>query len=386
MKTAIIDGKIIHHGSVLRGYVLLIDKTILKIIHKKDFHDRVPFHIVDAKGYYVSPGLIDIHIHGLHGHDTMDANHSAIKTLAELAPQHGVTTLLPTTMTADQAHLHRVIDNVADYQKHPLITGAHILGVHMEGPFINPQYSGAQGKDHICPPDINFIKRHRDIIKMITFAPEMDKEQHFIDTIKKEFDIVLSIGHSAATYEQAVNAFRRGVTHVTHCFNAMPALHHRKPGLIGATLSHAFTCDFICDDFHINPALYQGIVHAKEKKHIVLISDSIRATGLGDGFYDLGGHNAEVKNGISKFPDGTIAGSTLKLNQAVANMYKATNITLPEAIEFASLNPARTLRIDHYTGSFEQGNNADIIFHDTDMNIYATWIDGKLFYQAQSNI
>lgn len=384
---AITNGKIITPNNVTQDKVLLFNETIEKIIDEKYFMEKLNYdqssniEIIDAQGNYVSPGFIDVHIHGSGGYDTMDAEVDSIEGISEVIIKNGVTSFLPTTMTMDRKKIYKSLDNVEQCMKLKL-KGARILGAHLEGPFINEKYKGAQKEDYIIKPEYDFIEKYKDIIRIITLAPEKDVNFNFIREIKEKTDINLSIGHSNATYEEAMESINVGVNGATHLFNAMTPLNHRNPGIIGAIFNSNVYCELIADTIHINPAIFQILVKIKGIDKLILITDSMRAGCLNDGISELGGQKVIVKNNSARLEDGTLAGSILTLNAAVKNFIEYTDVKIYEAVNMASLNPAKYLKIDNKTGSIEIGKNADIIIFDDDFHVKQTIIEGKTVYNA----
>jgi len=374
---AIINGKIVTPHEVLENKVLVTDHG--KIV---EISDDVPSgaNIVDAKGRIVAPGFVDVHIHGSMGADVMDGTVDAIKTVATGIAQYGTTSFLPTTMTMAKEAVYQSLEAVRQLQGELIVGAAEVLGAHLEGPFINKKYKGAQNEAFVVLPDAGWIKDFSDVIKLVTYAPEMDSELHFTKTVKAETEVTLSIGHSDASYGLASQAIQCGCAHITHLFNAMTGLHHRDPGIVGAALTHDVFTELIADKVHVNQHLFQFVKDNKGKDRVVLITDSMRAGCMKDGIYDLGGQAAHVKEGVARLKDGTLAGSVLTLNQAVRNFYENTDATLPEAIGMATLNPATSIKVADRKGSLEVGKDADVIILDEAFNCHATWVKGNLAY------
>ncbi len=375
---AIINGKLILKDRILEGKTLLYSDKIEGIV------DEVPkeVEIIDAKGNYVAPGLIDIHIHGYLGCDVCDASKDSIKTIASGIMKNGVTGFLPTTMTVSLATIKKSLQVCRDLKEDSKTwDGACILGVHAEGPFINPKKKGAQDEKYILKPDANFVKEYQDIIKIITLAPEMDDDYKEISKMRKETDVIISMGHSDATYQEALNSTYVGVRHATHTFNAMSPLNQRNPGVVGAIMNSDVTCELIVDTFHIHPALYDIMFKLKGEK-LCFITDCLPAGGLPDGEYTLGGEKFISKGIECRLLDGTIAGSILKLNKGILNVYTNSTIPLYECVNCASLNPARAIGVDKYKGSIEIGKDADIIIVDNEFNVLKTIIGGNVKYEA----
>lgn len=383
---AIINGKIVTEESIIEGKVLLFHHKIVDIIDEEQLEKykikkyNKEIEVMDAGGRYIGPGFIDLHIHGSGGGDTMDGSLEALNKISATICQRGVTSFLPTTMTMEIDRIHRALDTIQEATNTDM-EGAKVIGAHMEGPFISEKYKGAQSRAHIKKPDYDIVKDYLDVIKIITLAPEMDESHDFIKRIKKESDIVLSIGHSNATYEAAKEAIRNGIGHATHIFNAMTPLNHREPGIVGAIFNSDISCELIADTIHVHPDLFKLLVKIKGKEKLVLITDCIRAGGMGDGVYDLGGQEVVVKDNSARLPDGTLAGSILDLNLAVKNMVKSTDLKIHEVMAMACLSPAKVIGIEGKKGSIKQGKDADIIIFDANFNIYTTIVEGKIVFK-----
>lgn len=372
---AIINGKIITRSGVLENKVLVFNETIQQI------QEEVPTdcHVIDAKGMYIAPGLIDVHVHGSCGADTMDQTKEAIEVISAGISKNGVTSFLPTTMTMSQEDIYGALEVIRLCMNQPL-NGAKVLGAHMEGPFINAIYKGAQLDKYIIKPSYQLIENYTDVIKLVSYAPEMDENYSFTKEVKEKTDITLSIGHTNATYNQAKEAFNCGCSHVTHLFNAMTSLNHREPGVVGAALTSDVFTELIADTIHVNQQLFQFVLDNKGKHKMVLITDSMRAGCMKDGVYDLGGQAVFVKDGAARLESGNLAGSVLMLNKAVYNFFKNTDLTIDEAIHMASLNPATSIGIANCKGSLEIGKDADISIFDEEMNCYLTIVEGREVY------
>ncbi len=382
--TLIKGGKIILENEILLNKALLFDEKIIDILEEENLSHRGltnEMEIIDARGDYVSPGFIDIHIHGAGGRDTMDGEISALRIISQTIAKSGVTGFLPTTMSMEKQKIWKALDAIGEGMKADF-KGAKILGAHMEGPFISAQYKGAHKEAYLCKPDFDFIRNYTDIIKIITLAPEEDPQFHFIRRVQEDCDIVLSMGHTAADYETAMAAIRHGVSHATHLFNAMPPFHHRAPGVLGAIFNSNISFELIADTVHTHPAIFQTLLNAKGKDKMILITDSIRAGFMKPGSWDLGGQTVMVNQDSVRLPDGTLAGSILKLNQAVGNILKYTDIKIFEAVALASLNPAKLLHVDHAKGSIEIGKDADLVIFDEALNIKRTLSAGETIFQS----
>ena len=377
---AIVNGKLILKDRIVEGKALLYTDVIEGIVEA----DKVPAdaEIIDAAGKYVAPGLIDLHIHGYLGKDVCDGSVESMKTICEGIVKNGVTGFLPTTMTVSMDVIIKALETCRSLMEESKTwNGTTILGVHAEGPFINTKKKGAQNPEYILVPSAEFVKEYADVIRIISLAPEMDVDFKEITKMRKETDVVVSMGHTDADYETAMAATNVGVRHATHLFNAMSPLAHRNPGVVGAALNSDVTVELIVDTFHVNPALYNMVYKLKGDK-LCFITDCLPAGGLPEGEYTLGGQKFVSKGIECRLPDGTIAGSILALNKGVWNVYTNTDIPLYECVNCASLNPAKAIHIDDKKGSLEIGKDADIIITDNEFNVEKTIIGGTVRYGA----
>lgn len=374
---ALINGKILMENEILEDRALLFDTKIREICKVEDINHYEVTEIIDANNLYISPGFIDIHIHGSGGFDTMDGDINALEKISKTIAAYGTTSFLPTTMTMEKSHIIKALDTIKKAMSTETKNGANILGVHLEGPFINPIFKGAQNSEYIIEPDYEFIKNYLDIIKIITMAPEIKGSFDFMDLIKQNSSAVLSIGHSNATYEEAMEAIERGISHSTHIFNAMTPLHHRNPGVVGAVFNSEITCELIADNIHVHPELFRFLIKAVGENRICLITDSMRAGCMKDGCYDLGGQSVIVKDGSARLTDGQLAGSVLTLNLAVKNFFESTDYPLNKIVNMVSINPAKVIGFDNQKGSIEKGKDADIILFDKEISIKSVFIEGK---------
>lgn len=374
---AIKNAKIVLEDRIEEGKVLLFSDKIEKIT------DNIPegYEVIDAHGGYVTPGFIDLHIHGYLGKDVCDANVDSIKTIAGGLVENGVTGFLPTTMTVDMEVIKGALDACREVRNSGEYYGSTILGVHAEGPFISASKKGAQDERYILKPDADFVKANADIIKIITLAPEEDKDFAEIKKMAEETDVVVSMGHTSADYKTAMESTKNGVKHATHLFNAMTPMTHRAPGVVGAALNSDVTCELIVDTYHVDPALYEMVYRMKGRK-LCFITDCLPAGGLPEGEYTLGGAKIIYKNNLCKLEDGTIAGSVLKLNKGVWNVFTNTSIPLHECVNCATLNPANAIGVADRKGSIEVGKDADIVILDNEFNVKKTIIGGVVRYEA----
>lgn len=375
----IINGKVVLPDSVAENVAVVFGDKIEKILPAEEI-DLSGYEVIDAKGNYVAPGLVDIHIHGYLGEDASDANADGLKKMAEGLVANGVTSWCPATMTIAKEDIKKAYDCIRQVKNSGEYYGAKILGVNSEGPFINPSKKGAQAEEHILRPDADFILENADIVKLFTVAPEVDGAKECIEKVRANSDITVSMGHTDATYEEANAGIAAGITHTTHLFNAMTALMHRNPGVVGAALSDDnVSCELIADTFHVNKGLFKLVSKIKGDK-LCIITDCLRSGGMPDGDYTLGGQPITKKGIECRLADGTIAGSVLTLNKGVYNLLENTDLSVNEAVNCASLNPARVVCEGNSIGSIEEGKKADIIIADDKFGIISTIIDGEVRY------
>ena len=376
---AIKNGKIIFENGVEQGLAILFDDKILSILSEEEIPEDA--EVIDAKGGYICPGLIDLHIHGYLGRDVCDGSVESMQIISRGLLENGVTGYLPTTMTVDMSVIEGAISACRTLMQSGEFYGSTILGVHAEGPFISASKKGAQDERFILKPSAEFVKKHADVIKVITLAPEEDEGFAAIEEIARDTDVVVSMGHTSADYKTAFASTEAGVRHATHLFNAMTPMTHRAPGVVGAALNSDVSCELIVDTYHVDSALFDLVYKLKGRK-MCAITDCLPAGGLPEGEYTLGGAKIVYRDNICRLEDGTIAGSVLKLNKGVWNIYKNSSIPLNECVNCASLNPATTLGIQEKKGSIAVGKDADIIILDDDFNLVKTIIGGKVRYEA----
>lgn len=381
---AIKNGKTILEDGIVLGKAVLINDKIVDVVDENDIPKDA--EIIDAEGGYIAPGFIELHIHGYLGKDVCDASEESIRIISKGLLENGVIGYLPTTMTVDMEVIKGAIQSVRALMaesKTPEFDGTQILGVHAEGPFISESKKGAQDPRYILKPDADFVKANSDVIRVITLAPEEDDADFSqIKRITTETDVVVSMGHTSADYDTAIAGVKAGVRHATHLFNAMTPLTHRGPGVVGAALnSDEVSTELIVDTHHVNKALFDTVYKLKGRK-LVFITDCLPAGGLPEGEYTLGGAKIIYKNDLCRLEDGTIAGSVLKLNKGVWNVYTNSKIPLHECVNCASLNPATTLGIADSKGSIKAGKDADLVILDNEFNVKKTIIGGKIKYEA----
>lgn len=341
--------------------------------------------LVDARGGWIVPGFIDLHVHGGGGGDTMDATFDALCAVARCHAQYGTTAFLATTVTAPHDRLLEVAAAVREAVGR-WTGGAQVLGLHLEGPYVSPKRAGAQNTAHMRPPAPEELEElfaaAGGTWRLVTLAPELPGA---VDAIRwlAERGVVVSIGHSDATYEEAAAGIAAGARHATHLFNAMRVLHHREPGVVGAALAHAeVTVELIADGEHVHPAALALAVACKGPQRTALVTDCMRARGLPDGVYKLGDLDVLVQGGKARLaasPD-TIAGSLLTMGEAVRFLVRTVGVPLPEAVTMASATPARIIGVADRKGSLEPGKDGDVVVLDDDLRVQATVVAGRIVY------
>lgn len=375
MKYCILNGKVILKDQVIDANVFVSGSKITEISKRQPEDETV----IDAKGRYVSPGFIDVHSHGRGGSDTMYPTFDDINTITTASIKTGVTSILPTTMTMSVEDTYAAIKNVAE--NIDKVDGSKILGVHMEGPFFNKKYKGAQPEEFMIEPTVEnyhaLTGEYDWAVKKLSLAPEREGCIPLIEYLVKE-GVTVSIGHTDATYDQAVAGINAGATSGTHTYNAMTPLTHRNPGVVGALMSHdQVYAELILDGIHVSFPAAKVLLKAKGLDKVMLITDSIEASGLPDGQYKLGNQPVYVKDNAARLKDGTLAGSILALNDAVKNAYKNLDLTIYEAVNLASYNPAKNLNLIDL-GEIAVNKTADIIMFDDDIRVDFAMVDGKI--------
>ncbi|MGI6010123.1 MAG: N-acetylglucosamine-6-phosphate deacetylase [Ruminococcus sp.] len=324
---------------------------------------------INAEGLKIIPGLIDIHSHGAAGHDVSEGSTEGLKKILRYQKAHGVTSYCPTSMTLPFGKLLQVMESVNMVEESE--DQAVIAGIHMEGPFLDPEKKGSHMEECIVPPDVSFFRECNEAcggkIRLVTLAPNMEGAWEFLDKLKDK--TVISLGHTTADYETAKKAFEKGVFHVTHLYNAMAPFSHRAPGLVGAAFdSPKVMVELIGDGVHVHPSVVRSTFAMFGKDRVVLISDSIMAAGMRDGVYRLGGQRVTVRGQKAVLDDGTIAGSAVDLFTCVKRTIQA-GVEEGDAILAATANPARSIGIFDRVGSITPGKKADLLLVDQELNL-----------------
>lgn len=365
--------------------VIIEDKVIKAIIKDDMIKHHLPAQVFTfPANHYLVPGFIDLHVHGAGNGDVMDANIDSLQTISQKLAAEGVTGFLATTMTASHQRIEEALAVIP--QAAPAVKGAAILGVHLEGPFISREKAGAQLAGDACLPDLQLFNAWQKIaeglIRLVTIAPELDHALEFITALAAK-GVLLSVGHSNATYEQTMQAVAAGCGHATHLFNAMRSMHQREPGASGALLlSNAITAELLVDGMHLHPAMCELAWRVKGRDHLLLVTDAIRAKCMGDGTYELGGQAVTVTAGKATLADGTLAGSVLTMPHAIKNMMTSTNCALEDVLQLASYNPARQLNLLAHKGTIEAGKDADLVVMTDKLEVLHTIRAGKIIFSG----
>jgi N-acetylglucosamine-6-phosphate deacetylase len=334
--------------------------------------------LLDAEGLWVIPGLTDIHFHGCVNYDLCDGTREAVAAMAEYELRNGITNICPATMTMPESVLVQIAELAAAYENPE---GADLVGINMEGPFVSREKKGAQNENYIIPPSLALYHKLQEIsgnrFRLVDIAPEEPGALEFMKAVKDE--IVVSIAHTTADYDLAVKALRAGASHVTHLYNAMPPYSHRAPGVVGAA-SDSQDCrvELICDGIHVHPSVVRNTFRIFGSDRIVLVSDSMRATGLEDGVYTLGGQKVNVMGKLAVLEDGTIAGSVSNLMECVRICVKEMGIPLEQAVRSAAVNSAKAIGIYDRYGSITPGKYANAVLLDQELNIKYVILRGKI--------
>ena len=378
----ITNGRIYTEAQVIEKGYLVVENGKISDIQKGDYKGHL--NQIDVAGKHVLPGFIDIHIHGGYGEDAMDASYDGLNHLAKQLLSEGTTTFLATTMTQSDENIEKALNNiVACYENQTLGEAAEIGGVHLEGPFISEHKVGAQNPKYVQRPTVEKIRHFQEVakglIKIITFAPEVEGAHDTLNELRDE--IIFSMGHTVATFEEANEAVERGAKHVTHLYNAATPFEHRNPGVFGAAWTNqGLNTEIIGDGIHSHPAAVDIAYKQKGYTHMYLITDAMRAKGMKDGEYDLGGQNVIVKGKEARLENGALAGSILKMNEGLHNLIQFTHDSLDHLWRVASLNQAVALNIDKQKGSLSIGKDADIVIVDDHIQVDTTIKSGTIHH------
>ncbi|MBS5987122.1 N-acetylglucosamine-6-phosphate deacetylase [Clostridium sp.] len=369
---------IIYLDKIEKGSIL-VENGKIKEINPSNVNDT---EVIDAEGLYLSPGFIDVHIHGAGGCDTMDGTVESINTIAKTIVQHGTTSFTPTTMTVAAEDIRKSME-VIKKLKEEGTEGANVLGAHLEGPFISPKAIGAQNPNFLLAPSVEnynkIVGDYSDAVVSITMAPEVEGAKELIKYLSDN-GVTVSMGHTKATYDEAIEGIKCGACHSTHLYNAMTPFTHREPGVVGATFDTDITTETISDGIHISYPALRTAYKQKGTDKVLLVSDAMEACGMPDGQYSLGGQDVIVKNGAARLLDGTLAGSVLTLDKAVKNIYNNSDYPLNEVVRMATYNGAKHCHVEDHKGLIKEGYDADLILFNEDIEIQKVFVNGKEVY------
>lgn len=364
---------IVLEDRILEDYYMQIEDGKIKSFSKEE-----PENYEDL-GEIIAPGLVDTHIHGYDGKDIMDCKKGYLNEISKGILECGVTSFLPTTLTDSTEKLNEACKVIGE--EYESVEGAKVRGIFLEGPFFTEKYKGAQNPSYMSDPEIEKLKKWKDLSKglvnKIAIAPEREGA---IDFIKKanSMGVRVALGHSDASYEEAVRAVEAGANIFVHVYNGMSGLHHRKPGMVGAAMNTDSYGELICDGHHVNPAAANVLMNAKGRDKVALITDCMSAGGMPEGDYKLGEFPVIVKDGTARLKDsGNLAGSILRLKEAVKNVVEWEIADVFEAIQMASLVPAKSVGIDNVCGKLHEGYDADFIVLDENLDLKATFLNGE---------
>lgn len=387
-----IDAQIGTHTKMVPFCYVYINQGVIKEIGSMVSFDRnkYPEHTLQLSlpsDWMLVPGMIDVHIHGANGSDVMDATPQALQTIAHVLPQEGVTSFLATTMTQSKEAIIAAVQNAGEYIQSNQPKGyAECVGIHLEGPFLSPRKTGAQPIQYVIPPDIQLFQtwqeKSQNTIRIVTLASEEPNALEFIRYLHST-GVVASLGHTDASYQQAISAIEAGASHITHLFNGMRGLHHREPGVAAAALLRdELMVELIVDGIHICPEMVNLSYQQITSRRGILITDAIRAKCLRSGIYDLGGQEVHVQKQEARLADGTLAGSVLRMNDAWRHFRAYTNCTISELIEMSCVNPAKELQLWDRKGSVEVGKDADLVLLSLEGEVQLTLCRGVIAFDA----
>ncbi len=364
---------IVLEDRILENCYMEVEDGKIKSFSKKEVEEY------EDLGEIIAPGLVDTHIHGYGGKDIMDCKKGYLDEISKGILECGVTSFLPTTLTDSTEKLNEACKVIGDEYKS--VTGAKVRGIFLEGPFFTEKYKGAQNASYMSDPDIEKLKKWKELsnglVNKIAIAPEREGAIDFIKEANA-LGVRVALGHSDASFDEAVDAVDAGANIFVHVYNGMSGLHHRNPGMVGAAMSTDAYGELICDGHHVNPNAANILMNAKGRDRIALITDCMSAGGMPEGDYKLGEFPVVVKDGTARLKDsGNLAGSILRLKEAVKNVIEWEIADVFEAIQMASLIPAKSLGIDNVCGKLHEGYDADFIVLDENLDLKATFLNGK---------
>lgn len=375
----IINANIVTIDTVLDNYYVdVTDGFIESLGPMTDI--EVTGEAFDAKGGYLCPGAIDIHVHGSQGLDAMDADSESITGIQEALQKTGVTSFLLTTMTESEEKIEAALESV---RQHEGVSSADLLGVHLEGPFINPKYKGAQNEKFILPPTAElmekYVKLSGDKIRVVTYAPELDENFRMTKYLYAN-KIRPSVGHSDATYEVLLEASKHGLNHVTHFYNGMRGLHHREPGVVGFGFMGSPFVELIVDGVHASPDMVKFAYHVIGPERLMLITDAMKGQGLNSGEYEFGGQTVVIEDGVARLTTGSLAGSVIEMHQAIQLMKDITGCSWSDIVRMTAHNQAMSLGLTD-RGAIEVNKRADFALYDESSTLINTAVKGQWCYE-----
>ena len=382
-RLAVIAGRVMTPDRVILDGVVLVEGTRIMDVGSRAAvqFSRDEFEVLDHSRHLLSPGFIDVHIHGAMGRDVMEGTTEALEAISRFLAAHGTTSFLATTVTASPIATLQAVEALGRQVDRPL-PGARLLGLHLEGPFINPEKRGAHSARHIRPPSTLILEQllarsgHR--VKLITLAPEVEGSLELIRFARSR-GVVVSLGHSNATLEETMAAVDLGAGNATHLFNAMRSFSHRDPGILGAVLTTPrIRAELIADGVHVSPAAVDLCLRCKGAGRILLISDAVSATGMPEGQYRLADMEITLSEGVCRTPDGTLAGSILTQDQALRNMVRWSGLPVHTVLGMLTRNPAQSLGIASGKGTLAPGHDADMVLLDQDLRVHTTIVQGEV--------
>jgi len=381
---ALVNAVIITPFRIVQDQCILIENGKISQLAVKDKVLLPPnAKVIDLNGMIITPGFVDLHVHGAVGYSFNTADETALNAVSKFFLEHGTTLLLATLYLDEKKKLVKTIRHLARYCKQNQ-SESIIFGIHLEGPFINKKMKGALNEDYILKPNVDewsqLRKAGRSFIKMMTIAPELAGSYDVMRAAAQD-GVVLSIAHSQARYEDIEVAIDNGLSQVTHIFNAMHPVHHREPGVLtGALLNRELKVHLIADGIHVHPAVIQLLYKLKGPEGIILVTDAISATGTKNSIFEMAGKKVKIEDGMALLDDNTLAGSIVTLEKAVKVMVKKVGIPITEAVRMASLNPARVLGLDHKKGVLAVGKDADLVVMNEDFDVQMTIVNGQIKY------
>lgn len=386
-RIALMGGQVLSPAGDLVRATLLIDGAKIAAVASPGEAVPADAERIDVSGCLVAPGFIDTHVHGGMGYNFMHGTPEAVAAISAHLVRGGTPSCLATTTSAPLPDIAAALRNVAEVIRSPRPGQVEILGAHLEGPFINPEKAGAQARQHLLPPDLTVARELWEAagraVRVVTLAPELPGAQEVVWYLVG-LGVQVSLGHSAATYEEAREAVRLGVRRATHLYNAMPALHHRQPGAAAALLEDPRVfVELIVDGLHVHPAVVALTCRLVGPERIVLVTDGVDVAGLGEGeFMRWEGTRVRIQGGECRTASGSLAGSTLRLNQAVRNMVRFAGVPTATALRMASENPARSLGLGH-KGALAPGKDADVVVLNQDLDVMLTIVRGQVVYDGR---